>query len=172
MLTRPSCRYKVCLFTPDSDRPEITIDRILLRETPPTSVFVHYIPEFLVIRYPIHWTIIGLNTMYRVHLDGNVVRNIVNRYVDNDVRSLDLHIWQQLRVCLKQGSERDAYDEHLVGYIKTMDIEMTNKHVAISPMFVISDILFFLVKFSVISWFCIPDTTIDRTLFRRPTSPV
>ena len=63
---------------------------------------------------------------------------------------VSLHVQQQPRVHFKQGSVRNACDGHLVGYIKTLDIEMANKHVTISPMFVISYFILFFVKLSVI----------------------
>ena len=94
---------QVCLAKPDSDRPETTMDRTCFREPPPIDAFVRYIPDFPVIRYPIHRTIIAFNPMYRVHLDRNVVRIIISEHEGSEDHSLDLHISQQLRVYLKQG---------------------------------------------------------------------
>ena len=74
-------------------------------------------------------------------------------FADNVVRSLDLYISQHTSFNLEQGSRRDADDACLVGYIKLPDIEMANKHATVSPMFVISYLFLFFVKFSVISYF-------------------
>ena len=105
---------QVCLAKPDSDRPETTIDQTLFREPPPIADLVHYIPEFPVIRYPIHQTIYGFNPIYRIQLDGNVLGSITDKYADNEVQSLDLCFCQYTPVQFEQGRERDAYDQHLV----------------------------------------------------------
>ena len=78
-------------------------------------------------------------------------------------------------------SHRGVRNAHDDGYVSILGIELAHKHVKISPMFVICSCYFFSFLFffflfffliSIISRFSILETTIDRTLFRRPTSPV
>ena len=185
---------QVCLAKPDSDRPETTIDRAFFRKPPPIVVFVHYIPEFPVIRYSIHRTIYGWNPTYRGQLEGNILSYSTIIYDNHEVRTLDLRNKQLPRVHLEKGSGGDSCVEHSVRYINTPDIEMAHKHATLSPMFIICYLFLFFVKFSVISYFfsCffpfffffffflnflisrfrLPESTIHRTLFRRPSSPV